>query len=149
MKNRLDVRSSSYKKSRHCGGGERGGHISTEKHHHVMSLIAEACNAGARKRLDCDLIGISVRTLQRWRKKEQGDQRKNRSFITANKLNEKERQKNTEISIRVPTRYSKTANSRLSLSIGRLWASLAPRGAVSTLAATMPASAPMFTYPIE
>jgi len=82
-------------------GRGRGGYISIENRRHILSLINEACNAGARKRLACELIGISVRTLQRWNNKvpeKQGDQRKNKKFIPANKLSEKERQKILQVS---------------------------------------------------
>jgi putative transposase len=33
-----------------------------------MELIAEACLAGARKHKACELLGVTVRTLERWEK---------------------------------------------------------------------------------
>jgi putative transposase len=82
-------------------GGRRGKYISQDERGHIALLITEACNAGARRRLACELMGISIRTLQRWSNKEldgQGDQRKNRSYAPANKLNEKERQEILQVS---------------------------------------------------
>ena len=82
-------------------GGRRGKYISQDERGHIALLITEACNAGARRRLACELMGISIRTLQRWSNKEldgQGDQRKNRNYAPANKLNEKERQEILQVS---------------------------------------------------
>lgn len=78
-------------------GGRRGKYIDIEKRRHTINLIIEACNAGARKSSACKQLGVSVRSIQRWVKKPE-DQRKNRRFIPANKLNEKERQEILRVS---------------------------------------------------
>lgn len=79
-------------------GGRRGGHISIEDRQQTILLIAEACKSGARKHQACDLIGISTRSIERWNNKGLEDQRKNREFTPANKLNEKERQEILHVS---------------------------------------------------
>jgi len=55
-------------------------------------LIDEACTAGARKRLACALLEISVRTVERWEKKKGlSDKRKQAERNPANKLTEEQR----------------------------------------------------------
>lgn len=59
----------------------------------AVSLVNEACKAGARKANACELLGITTRTIQRW---ERGpavgeDQRKYRKQTPANKLKPEER----------------------------------------------------------
>ncbi len=64
----------------------------------VVSLITNACRDGANKQYACDLIGISIRTLQRWteNKKDQSqikeDQRQFVKHIPANRLSSEEKQ---------------------------------------------------------
>ena len=47
-------------------GRGRGRLVSTEVRSEVISLVQEACDHGARKAKACSILGISIRTLQRW-----------------------------------------------------------------------------------
>jgi len=59
----------------------------------AINLITEACVNGARKRHACDLVGLSLRTFQRWQKEvDKGDQRKKAAKTPANKLSKEERE---------------------------------------------------------
>jgi putative transposase len=61
--------------------------------HHTLTLVSEAVDQGARRAQACRVIGLTVRTLQRWqRDTDQGDQRTVRLQAPANKLSEQERQ---------------------------------------------------------
>ena len=42
----------------------------------IIALIEEAHDNGARYHMACDVVGISLRTLQRWKHGELQDQRK-------------------------------------------------------------------------
>lgn len=67
--------------------------MSSDVRMHVMALIKEACQAGARQRKACELLGISVRTLERWEKADGiRDKRKQSARIPSNKLTVEERQ---------------------------------------------------------
>lgn len=69
--------------------------ISTEDKKLILSLIEEACQAGARKSKACEIIGISTRSLQRWQKKMAAgieDKRPQTQKNPANKLSEEEKQ---------------------------------------------------------
>lgn len=58
-----------------------------------MELITEACQAGARKQKACEILGITVRTLERWKKDNGGCDKRNQSARTpSNKLTVEERQ---------------------------------------------------------
>jgi transposase-like protein len=74
-------------------GGARGRRISIEERQRCVSLINEACRSGARKAKACEILDISVRTLQRWTDSGgvKDDQRKCRVFTPANKLDPDER----------------------------------------------------------
>lgn len=53
----------------------------------ILELIAEAQAAGARLNRACEVLEIPKRTILRWRRdREQGDRRKQREFVPANKL---------------------------------------------------------------
>ena len=54
------------KKSRGDLGEGRGRLISVLDRREMMNLIEEAVRAGACKARSCEVLGISVRTLQRW-----------------------------------------------------------------------------------
>jgi len=58
----------------------------------AIKLINEACAAGARKYKACKLLGVTMRTVERW-EKEDGliDKRKQTTRSPANKLSNKER----------------------------------------------------------
>lgn len=49
-------------------GGKRGVLASTEDRIQALALIKEACEAGASQKASCNILGISSRTIQRWKK---------------------------------------------------------------------------------
>lgn len=62
----------------------------------LLALIEQACHSGARLRVACDLVGLHVRTLERWRHAngQHGDRRaagKRRVTTHPNKLSDAER----------------------------------------------------------
>lgn len=73
-------------------GGSRGRLISSADRQQAIILINEACNAGARKHKSCAILGLSMRTIERW-EKENGlqDQRKLVKRIPTNKLTPEQR----------------------------------------------------------
>ena len=67
--------------------------IPAQEKAHVLTLIDEACSAGARLHKACEVLGLSPRTVQRWRNPVQlQDKRKESSPSPGNKLSEQERQ---------------------------------------------------------
>ncbi len=59
----------------------------------ILSIVDEAVQAGARLRVACRELGLSVRTIERWRSQSGGDDgRKGPLTAPANKLSEAERQ---------------------------------------------------------
>ena len=63
----------------------------------LLELIQQACDSGARLHMACSLIGLHVRTLQRWQSSsgQAGDLRvstKRRAITPANKLSQTERE---------------------------------------------------------
>ncbi len=59
----------------------------------LLTWIAEACQAGARQVRACEVVGISVRTVQRWTRADSlRDGRLDTDTVPANKLTELERQ---------------------------------------------------------
>jgi len=74
-------------------GGQRGRLIPKADRVQAIELIQEACTHGARKHKACDILDISVRTLERW---EKGagleDQRRHAKRTPGNKLSAKEEQ---------------------------------------------------------
>jgi len=81
-------------------GGQRGRLISTPDREKAIELIDEAHAAGARKKKCCEVLGIGIRTYQRWK---QGDTVKadgrtqSKRVSPANKLGEAEREQILEI----------------------------------------------------
>jgi len=73
-------------------GGVRGRLISPKERQQAIVLVTEACKARARKKKACEILGLSVRTLERW-EKENGlyDQRQMVKRIPANKLTQGQR----------------------------------------------------------
>lgn len=49
-------------------GGERGALTSKEDRIQALALIKEACEAGASQKASCNILEISSRTIQRWKK---------------------------------------------------------------------------------
>lgn len=58
----------------------------------AIELIKEANKQGARKEKACELLGISLRTYERWKKDGEVDLRKGASRHVGNKLTEEEKQ---------------------------------------------------------
>jgi putative transposase len=64
----------------------------------TVVLIDEAIESGARQVKACEIIGISERTLQRWRKQKDGeDQRKGPNGKPKNALSDQERKRILDI----------------------------------------------------
>ena len=68
--------------------------ISLPQRQQIMQWVEEANTAGARCDKACELLGITPRTLQRWRQDGEllDDARRTRSFVPANKLSGQERE---------------------------------------------------------
>lgn len=73
-------------------GGARGRLINNNDRQQAMKLILEACDAGARKQKACNVLGLSIRTVERW-EKDNGlqDKRKLVKRIPKNKLSIEQR----------------------------------------------------------
>ena len=67
--------------------------MSLSEREQVISLLNEATAAGARRKQACAIMGLSLRTLQRWQADDTigCDRRTTRTFEPANKLTEEER----------------------------------------------------------
>jgi putative transposase len=73
-------------------GGERGRLIGMAERCQAIMLIKEASIAGARRHKSCEILGLTVRTLERWEKeKGQCDQRASAPRLVANKFTEEQR----------------------------------------------------------
>jgi transposase InsO family protein len=82
------------KKSRCDLGKQRGRLISGQGKKHALALIDEACRSGARQYKACKILGLSPRTVQRWRESESlKDKRKESCKSPRNKINDMERQR--------------------------------------------------------
>lgn len=70
-----------------------------EKRKRIVRLIDEANQSGARRRKASEIVGISVRTIERWREKGkiEADRRKTRIYEPLNKLSKAEREKVLEV----------------------------------------------------
>lgn len=79
-------------------GGNRGRLVDKTQRQEALKLIEEAAKSGARKSKACELLGLSMRTLERW-SIEDGleDKRKTTTRRAANKLTQEERQTIIEI----------------------------------------------------
>jgi len=70
--------------------------ISNEKRKRAVSLVEESSKAGARQSKACEILGITARTLQRWKKTDdksiKKDQRQYRKSVPANKLSSEEKE---------------------------------------------------------
>ena len=58
----------------------------------AIDLIQEACASGARKHKACELLEVSGRTLERWKRQSITDQRKGAARAVGNKLTDEERE---------------------------------------------------------
>ena len=64
----------------------------------ILGLVDEAVEAGARKKPVCELLGLSDRTVERWRAQDTGDdQRMGPKTTPGNKLSEAERKRVLEV----------------------------------------------------
>ena len=73
-------------------GGQRGRLIAERDKAAALELIQEACYAGARLELSCELLGLDIRTIQRWKKEGSlKDKRCGPITMPANKLTDVER----------------------------------------------------------
>lgn len=73
-------------------GGRRGQLITKQDKQDTLDLIQEAQVAGCRLKPACELLGLDVRTLQRWRKDSNLEDRRHGPLTRpANKLTESER----------------------------------------------------------
>ena len=69
----------------------------------IINLIDKAVESGARLKKAADIVGLSARTIIRWRQQGGGqDQRKGPLTTPANKLSEHERQQILDISNSAP-----------------------------------------------
>ena len=71
--------------------------ISNEDKQEALALVKEASDAGARRHLAADLLGLPLRTLQRWQKDGLTDRRKGSRVAPANKISEIERTEIIEV----------------------------------------------------
>ncbi len=65
--------------------------ISEDDKKEALALIQEACKAGARKHLAAELLGLPIRTVQRWETHGFNDHRKGSRAVPGNKISQKER----------------------------------------------------------
>ena len=74
-------------------GGKRGRLVGVIERCQAIVLIKEATISGARRYKSCEILGLTVRTLERWEKEEgQQDKRKSAVRLVANKLSEEQRE---------------------------------------------------------
>ncbi len=57
----------------------------------VLKLISEACKSGARKSKAAEILGLTIRTLQRWTQRGVEDKRKGSRAVPANQLSDYEK----------------------------------------------------------
>lgn len=67
--------------------------ISEDDKIQALGLISEACKAGARKGKAACLLGLPIRTVQRWEEHGLSDNRKGSRAVPANKISEDEKEK--------------------------------------------------------
>jgi len=72
-------------------GGARGRMISQKIKQVVLKLISIACKSGARKDKAAELLGLTIRTIQRWEQKGLSDNRKGSRAVPGNKLSDYEK----------------------------------------------------------
>ena len=72
-------------------GGTRGRMISQKIKHVVLKLISIACKSGARKTKAAELLGLTIRTIQRWEQKGLSDNRKGSRAVPGNRLSDYEK----------------------------------------------------------
>lgn len=86
------------KKSRPDMGNRRGRLTLSEHRGEIIAAVDEAVKCGARRSEACQVAGISIRTLQRWREPDNvHDGRTDARHEPANKLGEEERKEIVEV----------------------------------------------------
>jgi hypothetical protein len=73
--------------------GQRGQLTDLAARNRILNVVDEAVQSGARQGQACAVIGMSERTLQRWRTAPAGDRRPMRIQQPRNKLDDLERQR--------------------------------------------------------
>ena len=71
--------------------------ISKEEKQTVLKLISQACNSGARKSKAAKLLGLTIRTIQRWLNNGLSDRRKGSGAAPVNKLSDYEKAQITKV----------------------------------------------------
>jgi putative transposase len=73
--------------------------VSVEDRHSLMELVREAKASGAGRAASCQVLEVSLRTLERWEKEpERGDQRRGPDTVAAHSLSAQEKQAIVEVS---------------------------------------------------
>lgn len=73
--------------------------MSGEDRRSCMELVKQAKASGARRRASCEVLEVSLRTLERWEKEpDQGDQRQGPNTVCAHSLSAQEKQAIVEVS---------------------------------------------------
>ncbi len=80
------------KKSRCDLGGRRGRLIMAAQRQRALDLLEEAGACGCRVEPACEVLGVPLRTVQRWRTQGLKDQRKGSRSRPANQLSDSERE---------------------------------------------------------
>ena len=79
--------------------GQRGERVSVEDRQSCMEMVQQAKASGARRRASCEVLEVSLRTLERWEKApEQGDQRRGPTTACAHALSVQEKQAIVKVS---------------------------------------------------
>ena len=71
--------------------------ISKEEKQTVLKLISQACKSGARKSKAAKLLGLTIRTIQRWMNNGLIDRRKGSRAVPGNKLSDHEKTQITKV----------------------------------------------------
>jgi len=77
--------------------GGRGKMTTKKDRKKIIGYINDAVNKGARKNKACEIIGLKLRTIQRWGKNPDGDRRPYFKRILPQALNEEEKDKIIEV----------------------------------------------------
>ena len=73
--------------------------MSVEDRRSCMELVKQAKASGAGRRASCEVLEVSLRTLERWEKEpDQGDQRQGPTTVCAHSLSAQEKQAIVEVS---------------------------------------------------
>jgi len=61
-----------------------------EQRHQLLALLKTACADGARQAIACEQLSLSVRTIQRWKKHQNGDKRIGQGRVPHNKFSDRD-----------------------------------------------------------